>query len=309
MDLWQLTIFCKVVEQRSFSRAGRMIRLSQPTVSSHIKDLENHFGCRLIDRMGREAVPTREGELLYQYALRLLSLRDEAESAVSRFQDTISGRIILGGSTIPGGYLLPRLISGFLQRYPEVYPALRVADTGAILNDVLVGEVELAVVGAATTDARIVQEVLVADEMKLIVPGDHPWAHRSRVSLSELVAERFIIRESGSGTWRSIRESLKKQGVRVETLSIICELGSTEAVVQGVKNRIGLSIVSPIAVAEELEAGTLKALRIEGLKLTRHFYLAAHRHRSLSPAAQAFRRFLTETLAGSERDTSVKTRI
>lgn len=297
MDLWQLTVFCKVVEQRSFSRAGRIIHLSQPTVSSHIKDLESHFGCRLIDRMGREAVPTREGELLYHYALRLLSLRDEAETAVSRFQDRISGRLVVGGSTIPGGYLLPKAVAGFLARYPEVYPALKVADTGAILNDVQVGAVELAVVGAATADARIVQEVLVSDEMKLIVPGDHPWARRQRVRLSEIAAERFIIRESGSGTWRSIRESLKAQGVRIENLTIACELGSTEAVVQGVKNRIGLSIVSPIAVAEELQSGTLKALRIEGLVLTRHFYLAAHRHRSLSPPAQAFRRYLTETLA------------
>jgi len=299
MDLWQLTVFCKVVEQRSFSRAGRSIHLSQPTVSSHVKDLENHFGCRLIDRMGREALPTREGELLYQYALKLLSLRDEAEAAVSRFQDRVSGRLIIGGSTIPGGYLLPERISGFLERYPEVYPALKVADTGAILQDVRTGEVELGVVGAETSDARIVLEVLLEDEMKLIAPADHPWAGQRRVSLSQLGGERFIIREAGSGTWRSIQEALKKQGVRTETLRIVCELGSTEAVVQGVKKRMGLSIVSPIAVAEELQAGALKALRIEGLNLTRNFYLARHRHRSLSPQAQAFRRYLIDTLAST----------
>lgn len=297
MDLWQLTIFCKVVEQRSFSRAGRIIHLSQPTVSSHIKDLESHFGCRLIDRMGREALPTREGELLYQYALKLLSMRDEAESAVGRFRERISGRLVIGGSTIPGGYLLPKLLSGFLERYPDVYPALKVADTGAILKDVRRGEVELGVVGAATSDARIVQEVLLEDEMKLIVPDDHRWANRNQVRLSELSGEHFIIRESGSGTWRSIQESLKNKGVRLETLHIVCELGSTEAVVQGVKNRMGLSIVSPIAVAEELRAGTLKALRIEELMLTRNFYLALHRHRSLSPPAQAFRRYLTDAIS------------
>jgi len=297
MDLWQLTIFCRVVEQRSFSKAGRLIHLSQPTVSTHIKDLESHFGCRLLDRMGREAVPTREGDLLYQYALKLLALRNEAEAAVSDFQDRISGRLMVGGSTIPGGYLLPQRISGFLGRYPEVYPALKVADTGAILQDVRDGKVELGVVGAATTDRRIRQEVLLADEMKLIVPGDHPWANRGQIRLSELAGERFIIRESGSGTWRSIQAALKSKGVRLESLHIVCELGSTEAVVQGVKNRAGLSIVSPIAVAEELDSGALKALRIEGLVLKRNFFLVLRRDRSLSPPAEAFRRYLAATVS------------
>ena len=166
--------------------------------------------------------------------------------------------------------MLPERISGFLESYPEVYPALKVADTGAILQDVRTGEVELGVVGAETTDARIVLEVLLEDEMKLIVPADHPWAGQRRVSLSQLGGERFIIREAGSGTWRSIQEALKKQGVRTETLHIVCELGSTEAVVQGVKKRMGLSILSPISVAEELQAGTLTALRNEGLTHTRN---------------------------------------
>ncbi len=76
MDLWQLKIFCNVVELKSFSKAGKTVHLSQPTVSSHIKDLENHFGCRLIDRLTREAVPTKAGELLYEYACKLIALRD-----------------------------------------------------------------------------------------------------------------------------------------------------------------------------------------------------------------------------------------
>ncbi len=120
MDLWQLHVFCKVVELRSFSRAGEMINLSQPTVSSHIKYLEEHFGCRLIDRLSREALPTKAGELLYTYARELITLRDEAETALAEFHGKIRGNLVIGGSTIPGCIFFPKgkhqLLSYFVTR-------------------------------------------------------------------------------------------------------------------------------------------------------------------------------------------------
>ena len=95
MDLWQLHIFCKVVELRSFSRAGHAVHLSQPTVSSHIKDLETHFGCRLVDRLSREVVPTKAGELLFEYARKMIALRDQAESAMAEFHGTVRGHLVV----------------------------------------------------------------------------------------------------------------------------------------------------------------------------------------------------------------------
>ena len=96
MDLWQLNIFCKVVELKSFSEAGKIIHLSQPTISSHIKDLEDHFDCRLIDRLARAAEPTKAGEILYRYASRLIHLKDEAEAALAEYHGKIQGRLIIG---------------------------------------------------------------------------------------------------------------------------------------------------------------------------------------------------------------------
>ena len=110
MDLWQLHIFTKVVELKSFSKAGAAIHLSQPTVSSHIKDLEDHFECRLIDRLGKEALPTKAGTLLYGYARKLLSLKGETETALAQFKGKTRGHLVVGGSTIPGGYILPLII-------------------------------------------------------------------------------------------------------------------------------------------------------------------------------------------------------
>ena len=295
MDLWQLHIFCKVVEQRSFSKAGNLVDLTQPTVSSHIKELESHFGCRLIDRLAKEAVPTREGQLLYEYALKLLSLRDEIETAISHFTEHISGILTVGGSTIPGGYILPQAIGDFLQLHPDVYPAMRVGGTVDIVGGILSGELEIGVVGARLPDRPITQQKLLEDEMRLILPPTHRLSERRHITLDILIGERFILRETGSGTLKSVAESLNAIGRQVDDLHIVAELGSTEAVVSGVKSGVGLSIISPIAVSEELQAGTLVALPIEGIDLKRSFYLTHHKYRSLSPPAQAFRQYLLDT--------------
>lgn len=292
MDLWQLNIFCKVVELKGFSKAGNTIHLSQPTISSHIKDLENHFECQLIDRLGKKAVPTKAGELLYHYALKLIALRDETEAAMAEFHGRIKGRLVIGGSTIPGGYILPKCIGAFTKVYPEVTISLIIGDTDQIIQDVLSGSPEFGIVGAKTSNKNICQEKLIEDEMRLIVTANHKWAEKKHIQPKMMFKEPFIIRERGSGTLKSIKLSLREKGYSTENLNIIAEMGSTEAVIQGIKSKVGVSILSTIAVAEELKTGTLNALTIEELNLKRNFYLITHRHRSASPLCKAFMKFL-----------------
>ena len=292
MDLWQLNIFCKVIELEGFSKAGKAVHLSQPTISSHIKDLENHFGCQLIDRLGKKAVPSKAGELLYTYARKLIALRDEAETAMDEFQGKIKGRLVIGGSTIPGGYILPQLIGAFTTDYPEVKISLIIGDTDQIIQDTLSGLLELGIVGAKPSDKNVAKEKLIEDEMRLIVTADHKWAGKKHIHSKLLFKEPFVVREPGSGTLKSIKMSLTEKGHVFEDLNIISEMGSTAAIIQGIKSKVGISILSTIAVAEELKAETLKALAIKDLKLKRSFYLIRHKHRSASPLCRAFNEFL-----------------
>ena len=294
MDLWQLQIFCKVIELKSFSKAGDAVHLSQPTVSSHIKDLEEHFGIRLVDRMSRQALPTKAGELLYDHALRLIALRDKTEAALAEFSGKIRGNLIIGGSTIPGGFLLPRVIGLFSKAYPEVRVSLKVADTSQTLAEILAGRIETGVVGARSSDKLLQQEPLLDDEMRLIVPAAHPWAGRQRVKIKELLGEPFVIRESGSGTLRSIVQQLGKKGHAISELRIVAEMGSTQAVRQAIKSGVGISILSPIAVADDIKAGLLKAVAVEGLALKRSFYLTTHKQRTPSPLCATFMEFLKQ---------------
>lgn len=296
MDLWQLHIFCKVVESRSFSKAGKTVHLSQPTVSSHIRDLEEHFGCRLIDRLSKEVLPTKAGELLYDYARKLLSLRDETETALADFHGKVRGRLVIGGSTIPGVYILPKVVGHFVSRYPEVRISLRIGDTDSVAAAILSGEVELGIVGAKTGEKKIVQEKLLADRMRLIVPADHKWADQEEIEADMLLQEPFIVREPGSGTLKAIRTSLSRIGHDMEKLNITAEMGSTAAVIQGIKNHVGISFLSCMAVTDELRAGSLRALKVSGLDVKRNFYLSFCKDRTPSPLSQVFGRFLKEML-------------
>jgi DNA-binding transcriptional LysR family regulator len=294
MDLWQLHIFRKVVECGSFSKAGESVHLSQPTVSSHIKELEAHVGCRLIDRLPKRAIPTKAGELLYSYACRLISLRDEAEAAITAYQGAIKGQLFMGGSTIPGVYVLPKIIGAFSRKFPDVRVCLEIGDTDSIVDDTISGKLEVGVVGAQSEDSRILQEPLLQDELQLVVSPDHRWAAKAQVTLGMLQKEPFISREQGSGTLKTIQLVLAQKGLRVEEFNILWQMGSTEAIREAVKNNLGVSILSRLAVAEDLDSGRLKAVDIEGTILKRRFYLTRARHRTLSPAAGAFIEYLLQ---------------
>jgi DNA-binding transcriptional LysR family regulator len=296
MDIWQLNIFCKVITLKSFSKAGDAVHISQPTVSSHIKYLEDYYGTKLIDRLSKEAIPTKAGELLFSYAKRIIALKEEAESAMAEFQGSIKGKLVLGGSNIPGVYLLPRMIGAFKQAYPRVNISLVIGDTEEIIQGVMNGELELGIVGAVSDVKNILQEILIEDEMSLVIPAKHPLRDKKRIKLNRLMQEPFIVREKGSGTLKSIQLSLKKCNYQIEQLNIVAEMGSTAAVIQGIKSGVGISILSMIAVAEDIASGVLKSLPIDGIDLKRHFYLTLHSLRSSSPVNKAFIQFMRNTI-------------
>ncbi|MGD8435966.1 MAG: LysR family transcriptional regulator, partial [Syntrophobacterales bacterium] len=200
MDLRKLEVFCKVYELKSFSRAGKACLLSQPTVSEHIRYLETHLDVRLFDRLGREVVPTRAGEILYKYARRMLILKREAGQTLERYRGKMSGDLELGGSTIPGQYILPSLIGRFRENFPDIFIKLLIGDTMKITTMVLDGQLELGVVGAKIKSNKLQFKQLFDDELVLAVSPNHRWAKRSAIRLEELPEAPFIMREQGSGT-------------------------------------------------------------------------------------------------------------
>lgn len=292
MDIHVLELFCKIVELGSFSRAAEAVYLTQPTVSGHIKNLEEELGVRLLDRLGHRAAPTKAGELLYHHAKRILAIRQEAQQALDEFKGGLRGELIIGASSIPGGYILPPLIAGFKARYPEIALVLKVSDSKQIVDAVINGIYEVGAVGAKFDDGRIGYQKFAEDEMVLVVPPDHPWAGRGSVTVRELVNQPFYIRERGSGTRQFMEKALEQHHLSTGAFKIVGELGNNEAIRQAVKAGGGMAIISSLAVAADIKCRELAALHVEGVKLTRDFYLITHRHRSQAPICKAFLKFV-----------------
>jgi DNA-binding transcriptional LysR family regulator len=298
MDLRRLEVFVKVAELASFSRAAEALFLTQPTVSEHVRALEEELGVPLLDRLGRSTTPTPAGTLLLGYARRLLALAREAAQAIEQFQGRVSGELTIGGSSIPGEYIVPALIGAFRAKYADVRISLLIGSSREVQQWVEEGRVEIGVVGAPPAGRALEGRPLMADELVVVVGAEHPWAGRRSVSIDELRAEPLILREKGSGSRATFERALEAVGLDLGAFRVVGEMASTQAIKQAVRAAVGVSLISRRAVEDECRARLLACLPIRGLTVTRAFHLVTHRDRSRSPLAQAFLAFV-ESQAGA----------
>lgn len=289
MTLPFLDIFCKVYELKSFSKAAHALYLTQPTVSAHIKTLEEELGIKLFDRLGRQITPTKGGELLYDYARNIEDLKKEARQVMENFSGKLKGKLLIGGSTIPGEYLLPDIIYRFREACPEVLATLHIADTGKVAEMVLNGEVEVGIVGAKVEDKQLESTPFIDDELIFVSNPAYP---DDSVPIKKIENVPLIARERGSGSWASVENALTTLGMDAYKLNIVAEMGSTEAVKRGVKTGMGLSVLSSIAVKDDLSDGSLRAIEVKGFPVKRSLYIITHNMRVRSPICKAFLDFL-----------------
>lgn len=292
-DFRQLEAFCKVVELGGFSRAAKVLNLAQASVSERVANLETAMGTRLLDRLGRSVVPTKAGELLFGKAADLLERKRNIGFEIEAFLEQWKGTVRVGGSTIPGNYILPDILGRFRKEYPEIIVAVTIRDSDEIAGMVSEGVLELGFVGSDGSRAVLEHTRLWEDDLVLVVPASHPWGTRERVELRELMTEPLILREPGSGTQQSLRTGLEDLFVDgTESLNVACILGSSDAVKEGVKCGVGVAFISSRAIGTEIDAGLLKVVEVEGLRFRRHFYLVTDPRRTRSPICQAFMNFV-----------------
>ncbi|MDD5093761.1 MAG: selenium metabolism-associated LysR family transcriptional regulator [Dehalococcoidia bacterium] len=294
MDIKQLKTFCAVAEKKSFSLAGETLGLTQPTISFQIASLEQELQTKLFDRGGRITTLTRGGEILHRYASQVLALTLEAEQSIRKLQGLFWGEVSVGASTIPGEYILPRLLQKFKEAHPGIVITMAVGDTKSIADKVLASEVEVGVVGASEKNEKLTFARFVTDELVLIAPARNSWFAAEKATLEELKRVPFIAREIGSGTRTIAQQKLRESGLSVDDLNIAMTLGSTTAVKVAVESGAGVSIVSRRAVQHEIKLGLIKVMDIEGLELRRDFFVVHRKLKVLSPAAEALLQFLGE---------------
>jgi len=293
LDLHKLEVFYRVAELKSFSEAAHRLALKQPTVSAHVQELEEALSGKLFYRIPGKVSLTPLGLLLVEKAKDLLAFKQETIAAIEQFHGTLSGELWIGGSNIPGEYLLPQKLGKFIKQFPRVKPILRIGDSAGIVEEVLDGKVEIGFVGFKNADARLSFDKIWQDEMVLTVSKNHPWSRRKFVQLADLRTENFISREPGSGTLDSFRHLVaRKRRSTEKLLNVAMELGSTAAVKEALISGCGVSILSRTSISRELADGVLVAVPIRGLLMERDFYEVYYKQRPLSPVSQAFRKFV-----------------
>ena len=297
----ELETFCKVVELESFSKAAEAVLLVQASVSERIASLEKKIGTRLLDRLGRKVIPTAAGELMHKHATLLLEMKETAQLEIESFLGLEQGEITMGGSTIPGEYILPDIISRFNKKYPHLLVKLTIADSSEIENRVLTGKLEIGVIGSKSLHPNLLCQQLWRDELVLAVPAGHPWARRKTISLQELRKTSFILREEGSGTLKILETYLRQSDEGgTDALQVSARLGSSTAVKEGIKAGLGLSILSARAIDTDVRAGRLRGLRVKGLSMSRNFFLIRNKLRIASPSCKAMLDFLLTTVGDDE---------
>jgi len=289
MELKYIEIFCAVVEHKSFSKAARSLCLTQPTVSIHIKALEDEFSTRLFDRMGRNIIPTQAGETLYRYAKEIIRVKDQAQLAMEKLSGGMNGRLIIGASTIPGEYILPPVLGRFKQQYRGIVPVLKIGDSDDIYRSVLQGDVDVGIVGAAVKNSNIISRKFLDDELVLVSAFEREDSGMNARKLKEVP---LLIRESGSGTRSAFEKHLERIGVALEDLDVVAEIGSSRALIQAVRSGMGMAFLSRISIQKDISQKTLKIVPYKGPALLRNFYIITHRLRYRSLICKSFIDFL-----------------
>ncbi|CAH1055697.1 selenium metabolism-associated LysR family transcriptional regulator [Paenibacillus pseudetheri] len=294
MNFHQLHIFYTVLERGSFSAAAQTLHMTQPAVTMQVQALEDYFGTKLFNRSTKKIVLSEAGHTLMPYAIRSIQLMRETDQAMSAFTHMLEGRLQLGASLTIGEYVLPRLLGPFGKQYPNISIMMKVMNTSQIMEEILKHQLNFGLIEASVTHPDMVIEPVMGDELKLIVPHDHPLADQQEVTLEEVLKHPFVLREQGSGTRRVMEEQLFSKGLDPGSMKIVMELGSTGAVKSAVEAGLGVTIISTSSVKHEVALGLLKIVNISDASFKRQFY-AIHLKSTLLPiSAVTFLTFLRE---------------
>ena len=294
MNLHQIELFIAVAETGSFSRAAEDALLNQSTISQHIAALEEEVGSALLDRTPKGALTTASGKVFLRHARRIVSERDSLLQAMNSFTGLQNAHLTIGASNIPANYLIPAILPRLSESHPGISLTMTSGDSQDIVDTLSAAEIELAVVGSRFELKGINYEPLTNDTLVLVVGMNHPWRKRKTITVNELSEGRFIVREKGSGSGRTLENSLRTVGVEPENLVVTARLGSNEAVNQAVATGAGCAFVSEVSIRRQVADRELYKVDVEGLRVERQLWLATMRDRSLSPAAEAFRELLLE---------------
>jgi len=268
---YRLEVFCRVAEQQSISAAARALRISQPAVTQHIKLLEESFPATLFLRTRHGVTLTEAGVVLLDHARRVAALEEEVSHKLRLPDGALGGRIRLGASTTVTQYHLPDVLARFKKRHPAVEVEVLEGNSDAMIGALLAQRIDIGLIEVPCRRRDLRAQSFFEDEIVVIAAPDDPLVRKKSVTVSQLIERPLIVREPGSGTRKTVEDSLHRLKVELSQLRIIQELPSTEAIKRVVAAGLGLGFVSRISITNEIADGSLVVLAVRHLQIRRPF--------------------------------------
>lgn len=295
MNINQMETFLTVLEKGSFSAAARELHLTQPAISLQIQSLENFFGTQLMVRAGKSIMLTPSGEEVRCAIEEMLAIVKRTRATLDRLNQSVQGRLVIAASTIPGEYLLPRIIGEFKLKYPQAQLFLEVDDTQNTVTKVIEQRADLGVIGAEVNDPKLTCRPIARDELVAIAHPLHPLAGHEIIGADQIREVNWVTRELGSGT-RTVTEELFRQlEVDPSDLNVMLELGSSQALISAVAAGVGVAFCSRMAADAAIRLRQVVELPIKGSPFVRPLFVIYHRNHFQS-------RVMTEFLSTLRRE-------
>ncbi|HZX46678.1 MAG TPA: selenium metabolism-associated LysR family transcriptional regulator [Clostridia bacterium] len=300
MDFRQLESFVAIAKHGSFTRAAEELYLTQPTLTGHIQAIENELGTVLLNRCGKSVTLTEAGRILYNHAVNILNMREQALFSMAKYEGKLEGELAIAASTVPQRYILPGLLAAFSREYPGITYAIKQFDSRGVVDAIVSGGMDFGFVGSAASYPELEMLKLCEDRLILITSceGKYQKLKGGTVTWDKVKDERFILREEGSATRALFIKGLEERGIDVKSISVVASIENPDTIKQCVREGLGVAVVSERSAEEEIRLGLIRGYYISDLDLKRSFYFISHKNRVLNPVARAFRDFTAKYRQG-----------
>ncbi|HEX4210144.1 MAG TPA: LysR substrate-binding domain-containing protein [Candidatus Binataceae bacterium] len=291
LESFRLTVFRVVAERLNFTQAAEVLHITQPSVTSHVKALEEEVGVRLFDRSATGVSLTVAGARLRDFAIQVNRLSQEALRDIAQLSGELRDQLSLGASTTIAQYLLPRLLAGFLEQYPRVELTVSSGNTDQIVTQLVQRRIQLGLTEGPVSTSDLKVEPFLEDEIVAVASSSDPlFINHPAPTLSDIAERPLLMRESGSGTRRVVEDALRAAGIGLRNLHIRMELDSTEAIKSAIEAGLGIGFLSRWALRNEQRA-RLAVLAMDGFSIKRIFQFVYPHGPDPEGAAGAFLRF------------------
>jgi len=284
LTLQQLKLFESVSRLGSYTRAAEELCITQPAVSIQIKRLEEQVGLALFEQVGKKTFPTAAGKTVYDASLDITNRLADLKNSIEELKGTVKGTLQMSVVTT-AKYFLPKLLGVFLQQYPDVEPKLKFTNRARVIERLMNNDDDFVVMGQIPKDENLESYPFLNNILGIVAHNDHPLANKKNITIEELANQRFLIRESGSGTHYVFNQLLQQHGVEIEPYM---ELGSGEAIKQAVMAGLGIAVISLHSIQLERDVNKLTVLDVEGFPLKRQWYAVHLKGKKLSLVARTF---------------------